>query len=55
MWRSGCGNSSKGDDLERIAELVDFATFRAELERVVPRDPGAKQLDASNNRVAGRC
>ena len=34
--------SAKGDDLERIAVLVDFAMFRAELERAVPRADGAK-------------
>jgi transposase, IS5 family len=34
--------SAKGDDLERIAGLVDFEMFRAELERAVPRSDGAK-------------
>ena len=34
--------SSKGDDLERIAALVDFTLFRPELERAVPRADGAK-------------
>jgi len=34
--------SAKGDDLERIAVLVDFAMFRGELERAVPRADGAK-------------
>ena len=34
--------SAKGDDLERIAVLVDFALFRAELERALPRSDGAK-------------
>lgn len=34
--------SAKGDDLERIAALVDFAMFRPELERAVPRGDGAK-------------
>lgn len=34
--------SAKGDDLERIAVLVDFVMFRAELERAVPRANGAK-------------
>ena len=29
--------SAKGDDLERIAALVDFVMCRAELERAVPR------------------
>jgi hypothetical protein len=33
--------SAKGDDLERIAALVDFAQFRPELERAVPRSDGA--------------
>jgi IS5 family transposase len=34
--------SAKGDDLERIAALVDFAMFGPELERAVPRGDGAK-------------
>ena len=34
--------SAKGDDLERIATLVDFAMFRPELERAVPRSDGSK-------------
>src|ERR687895_1086856 len=34
--------SAKGDDLERIAELVDFERFRLELERAVPRSDGSK-------------
>jgi transposase len=34
--------SAKGDDLERIAALVDFTMFRAELERALPRSDGAK-------------
>ena len=34
--------SAKGDGLERIAALVDFAMFRAELEQAVPRAGGAK-------------
>jgi transposase, IS5 family len=34
--------SVKGDDLERIAALVDFERFRPELERAVPRSDGAK-------------
>jgi IS5 family transposase len=34
--------SAKGDDLERIAALVDFAMFRAELEHAVSRADGAK-------------
>ena len=34
--------SAKGDDLERIAALVDFAQFRPELERAVPRSDGSK-------------
>ena len=34
--------SAKGDDLERIAALVDFAMFRAELEQAVPRADGTK-------------
>ncbi len=29
--------SAKGDDLERIAGLVDFEMFRPELEDAVPR------------------
>ena len=34
--------SAKGDDLERIAGLVDFEMFRPELEQAVPRSNGAK-------------
>lgn len=34
--------SAKGDDLERIAGLVDFEMFRPELEDAVPRSNGAK-------------
>jgi hypothetical protein len=34
--------SAKGDDLERIAALVDFAMFRPELERAMPRSDGRK-------------
>lgn len=34
--------SAKGDDLERIAGLVDFEMFRPELEAAVPRSDGAK-------------
>jgi IS5 family transposase len=34
--------SAKGDDLERIAVLVDFAMFRADLELAVPRADGTK-------------
>src|ERR687889_753795 len=34
--------SAKGDDLERIAALVDFAMFRAELEQAVPRSDGTR-------------
>src|SRR5690242_4003304 len=33
---------AKGDDLERIAGLVDFEMFRADLERAVPRSDGSK-------------
>ena len=34
--------SAKGDDLERIAALVNFELFRADLERAVPRSDGSK-------------
>jgi IS5 family transposase len=34
--------SAKGDDLERIALLVDFEQFRPELQRAVPRGNGSK-------------
>jgi transposase, IS5 family len=34
--------SAKGDDLERIAALVDFEGFRAELKQAVPRSDGTK-------------
>jgi hypothetical protein len=31
------GLSKKGDDLERLASVIDFELFRPELERAVPR------------------
>jgi transposase, IS5 family len=34
--------SAKGDDLGRIAALVDFERFRPELEQAVPRSDGTK-------------
>jgi IS5 family transposase len=34
--------SLKGDDLERIAVVVDFEQFRPELEQAVPRSDGSK-------------
>ncbi|MBV8092211.1 MAG: IS5 family transposase [Acetobacteraceae bacterium] len=34
--------SAKGDDLERLAALVDFEQFRPVLQRAVPRSDGAK-------------
>ena len=34
--------SAKGDDLERVNALVDFETFRSELEQAVPRADRAK-------------
>ena len=34
--------SAKGDDLERIAALVNFEQFRAELAQAVPRGNGSK-------------
>ncbi len=34
--------SAKGDDLERIAALVDFERFRPEPERAAPRSDGTK-------------
>jgi IS5 family transposase len=33
---------AKGDDLERIAALVDFTQFRSELESAVSRSHGSK-------------
>lgn len=36
------GLSKKGDDLERLAAVVDFELFRPELERAVPRAGRAK-------------
>jgi transposase, IS5 family len=32
--------SAKGDDLERIAALVDFEMVRPDLERAIPRAEG---------------
>src|SRR6202035_4179428 len=34
--------SAKGDALERLSAVVDFALFRADLERAVPRSDGTK-------------
>ncbi|MXP65975.1 transposase [Roseomonas sp. M0104] len=34
--------SAKGNDLERLAALVDFECFRRELEQAVPRSDAAK-------------
>jgi transposase, IS5 family len=36
------GLSKKGDDLERLAAVVDFELFRRELERAVPRADRSK-------------
>ena len=36
------GLSKKGDDLERLAAVVDFELFRPELERAVPRADRSK-------------
>jgi transposase, IS5 family len=36
------GLSKKGDDLERLADVVDFERFRPELERAVPRADRSK-------------
>ena len=43
MWGSGCANCRRrAMTSSGIAALVDFAMFRAELERAVPRADGAK-------------
>ncbi len=34
--------SSKGDDLERLAAVVNFELFRPDLARAVPRSDGSK-------------
>jgi hypothetical protein len=34
--------SAKGDSLERLAQVIDFELFRADLERAVPRSDRAK-------------
>lgn len=34
--------SAKGDDLERLNNLIDFEMFRPDLERAVPRSDGSK-------------
>src|SRR5918992_3016253 len=36
------GLSKKGDDLERLAAVVDFEVFRSELEQAVPRADRSK-------------
>ena len=43
--------SAKGDDLERIAALVDFAQFQPELEQAVPRSDGSKGCRPAFDRV----
>jgi IS5 family transposase len=43
--------SAKGDDLERIAALVEFGQFRPELEQAVPRGDGSKGGRPSFDRV----
>jgi IS5 family transposase len=43
--------SAKGDDLERIAQAVDFEMFRAELDQAVPRSDGSKGGRPSFDRV----
>ena len=34
--------SAKGDDLERLNQIVDFEVFRADLERAVPGPMGRR-------------
>jgi transposase, IS5 family len=34
--------SAKGDDLERLNQIVDFEVFRADLERASPRSDRSK-------------
>src|SRR2546430_14793657 len=34
--------SAKGDDLERLNQIVDFEVFRADLERAAPRGDRSK-------------
>jgi IS5 family transposase len=34
--------SAKGDDLERLNQIVDFEVFRADLERAAPRNDRSK-------------
>jgi IS5 family transposase len=34
--------SSKGDDLERLNQIVDFEVIRADLERAAPRSDRSK-------------
>ena len=36
------GLSKKGDDLERLAVVIDFEVFRPDLERAVPRADRSK-------------
>ena len=36
------GLSRKGDDLERLAAVIEFELFRPELERAVPRSSGRR-------------
>ena len=34
--------AAKGDDLERLNQIVDFEVFRADLERATPRSDRSK-------------
>jgi transposase, IS5 family len=42
---------AEGDDLERIAGLVNFEMFRPDLYRAVPRSEGSKGGRAALNHV----
>jgi hypothetical protein len=50
------GLSKKGDDLARLAAVVDFELFRPELERAVPRaDTKADKEAIREGRVPKDC
>jgi transposase, IS5 family len=42
--------SAKGDSLERLAQVIDFELFRADLERAVPRSDRVKEPAPGLNR-----
>jgi hypothetical protein len=46
--------SAEGDSLQRLAQVIDFALFRADLKRAVPRSDRVKSLSWPEQGVGGR-